>query len=643
VDQNRRELLIELEDAVEQIFLDLDALRGALDDNRVRRQLIDRIFRRVHSIKGSAASFGLDSVSLVAHEFETLLAALRDGSVDIDSDVLDLCETTTEAISESLSFAAAGTPEPPREDLFKELAAAAAGNADRSQDNRFLSSVPEEVRQSLTESEQRRFANLIAEGNAAFIVRSAFEPEAFAAGFPQLQQRLAGCGEVISTSPAVDPESQKVSFVLLYASTLTSEALHRELAAVCNAQVECLATDASAESVASSADRAQLPSYVASRSTFVRVEVDRLDRLISETHDLFKTTTNALDSRTAEALPSELSDAVRRSFLTLEEELINLRMVTLGPTLQRAMRAGRSAARASSKSIQFHVTGAEARIDKIVADAIADPLVHLVRIAVDLGIEGSAVRERSGKSAGGTILIAAVKEGSQTIIRVTDDGQGIDPVQVSDAARRLGIVEPDARLDFERSLRLIFRPGFTTVTTVSDVSGRGVGLDVVENGVEQVGGELRVSSKSGEGTTFEIRLPVTFGLLTAMVVVAGGIRYCIASDDLIEQGQQRGADDNLPIVSLQELLGSPTQVKGEATQQLLTCRLPNEYASSNNGFKRLRLAVDEVEGREEVLVRNLGRHAGRWYGIAGATELRDGTVALVLDLPRLLTWQSPHN
>jgi two-component system chemotaxis sensor kinase CheA len=333
----------------------------------------------------------------------------------------------------------------------------------------------------------------------------------------------------------------------------------------------------------------------------------------------------------------------------LENELINLRMVSLAPTLQRAMRVGRSAARSAGKEIDFEVAGKDLRVDKVLADALADPLIHLIRNAVDHGIEFANERVRLGKDRRGTIRIEAMSEGAQSRIRVIDDGCGIDPLVISKAAARLGIVSEPSELDFERSLRLIFRAGFTTLASATDVSGRGVGLDVVETAVEQVGGELRVSSKPGAGTTFEIRLPVTFGLLSATVVVSRGNRYCIPANQVLtsqtfrkkpmkdKQGKRTNRADARPI-DLSELLGQSSAKKhSRKSAQLIACRLSeSEQQANGDTLNQVTLIVDEVQGIEEVLVRSLGRHGGRWYGVAGATELRDGSVALVLDLPRLL-------
>jgi two-component system chemotaxis sensor kinase CheA len=326
--------------------------------------------------------------------------------------------------------------------------------------------------------------------------------------------------------------------------------------------------------------------------------------------------------------------------------LIKLRLVSLGPTLQRAVRAGRAAARLAGKEMDFEVRGAEISLDKLLVDAIADPLIHLVRNAVDHGIETVAERTRAGKQPRGTVRIEALSEGSQSRLRVADDGRGVDPLLVAAAAARLGIPASEPPLDIDRSLRLIFRPGFTTLTAATHVSGRGVGLDIVETMVEQVGGELRVSTEPNLGTTFEIRLPVTFGLVTTNVVVSDGNRYCIPASqtlgiDAIDVVDGSSGANQLRQVSLRDLLGQTDQSEESEDSgnqlHLITCQFIDERAGLSSQEKKcVGIVVDRVEGPQEVLVRNLGRHAGRWYGIAGATELRDGTVALVLDLPRLV-------
>lgn len=666
MDQSQKEFLVEIEQLIEQIFSDLDELRENRADARLCRQLIDRIFRRVHSVKGSAASSGLDSLAQLAHHFESLLDAVRAGRTALDEDVLEACETATNALAESLMLAAAENgqnPEVAPRGLFELLTAlterGAGDNLDHLSDiDTILQNIPAEFWETFTEAEKNRLATVAGDDTPLFVVVAPFDIANFETGFTDLQARLAKCGEIISTSPAVDDnDPAKINFRVIYASPLTPN----DLRAAVNEFADLTLVAVGGESRLSDSPGARAIPSVATLSNSVRTDLDRLDRIISSTHELSRLTSNALSrakgahsATDANEDVGQLDEQIERSFKSLEADLINLRMVDLGPTLQRAARAGRAAAREAGKDIDFEVIGAELRIDKMLVDAIGNPLIHLVRNAVDHGIEDTEARARAGKERRGRIRIEALNEGSSSRVRIADDGCGIDPIVVSDAAKRLGIVEAESAPDFEQSMRLIFRPGFTTVTMASEISGRGVGLDVVETAVEQVGGELRVSSALERGTTFEIRLPVTFSLLAATVCVSAGRPYCIpsmqtaafetidksATIQAIREKQITIGTDRLPLVCLRELLGQPAAENGSSQQsQLIVLAFSEEQAGSrgDDSVKRIGLIVDAVAGTEEVLVRSLGRHAGRWYGVAGATELRDGDVALVLDLPRTFT------
>ena len=653
MDHNQSEFLSEIEELVENIFADLDGLRATRTDGRTRRELIDRTFRHVHSVKGSAASYGLEVVSQIAHELESLLDEVRAGRVLVDAEVLDACESATEALLESLSLAAAGVVEPSRWALFARLQAAAQSKtvAINAQDREaILASIPIEIRQSLTEPEKQRVLNIAVEGAPLFIVSATFEINTFDEEFSRLRTLLSEFGDVVSTSPAIDDEHpEKINFRVLYASETDPETIVSASTPFPHVRFTEILGRRAGSGESSSLASTQPPVSALSKS--VRTDLDKLDGLISSTHELLRTTSTTLElaiaqPATATERLAQLNEQIRSSFIGLEDELINLRMVSLGPSLQRALRAGKAAARSAAKEIDFEITGADTRLDKLLVEALVDPLIHLVRNAVDHGVETGAEREAAGKKQRGTVRVAVFSEGSQTRLRVIDDGRGVDPTAISEAAMRLGITH-EPNLDIERSLRLIFRPGFTTVSSASGISGRGVGLDIVETGIEQVGGELRVSSSPGRGTTFEIRLPVTFGVIAANVVVSAGHHYCIPTNqtlgiEAIEVIDGTSAANRLRQVSMRDLLGQPEAPEDDSNKlHLITCQFTDERAGISQETKRVGIVVDRVEGPQEVLVRNLGRHAGRWYGIAGATELRDGTVALVLDLPRLLS--APHS
>jgi two-component system, chemotaxis family, sensor kinase CheA len=666
VDQTRRQFLAETEDLVEHIFVDLDEAREKQGDRLLQREVVDNLFRNVHRIKGSAASFGLDGLNEIAHEFETLLSAIRDRRTVLDDVVIDVCEEAASTLAESLNLAASGVVEPSRRALFERIKTLAQGNSHSpaADIDSILSKLPFEIWQSLTDEEKQRLVQAVEEGVHLCVVRTSFDIATFDEEFYRLKEKLAQRGAVISTTPTVDAEhSDKINFRVLFASSAGVPAIAAELIDFSGVDVTEVASSGDTASGGPEATplAADLrPASVSSLSNFVRTDLDDLDGIISSTHELFRLTSKALTlalSQTGfgQELREHLEDLdakIRRAFIKVEDELIGLRMVSVGPILQQANRAGKAAARASNKEINFQVAGSDLRVDKLLRDAIADPLVHLVRNAVDHGIETFDERRQWDKKDRGLVRIAAFSEGGQTCVRVQDDGRGVDPARVSEAAIARGIIRSDDTLDMDRSLRLIFRPGFSTVASASALSGRGVGLDVVENAVETVGGELRVSSERGKGSIFEIRFPVSFGVLHALAVGCADTYYCLDSSSVVTnetidaaqvetaaEGREflRSENEMLPVMRLRELLGLSAEESGVENLEVIVCELPGSVGERLNGKKRVGIIVDSIAGTEEVLVRSLGRHAARWQGVAGATELRNGEVALVLDLPRLLS------
>ncbi len=661
MDANRRQFLAEAEDLIEQVFVELDELRATSHQPRTQRELVDEIFRRIHRIKGSAGSFGLDEPSEIAHEFEHLLSAIRSNNVSLGSETLEACESAATALLESLQLASSGDVRRSRLELFDRIQTVIQMNRVTHGGNPEieLSGIANEFWQSLSDDERQRLAKALDERTNLCQVMTSFDISTFDDQFNHLKQALLQHGQIIASSPVVNEErSHQINFRVLFATESTAEEMNLHLQDFPGASVNSVSLRPAQPEVVGEVGQ-RTGADVSSASNVIRMDANELDRLISSTHELFLTTTGALDLARSEPnlgkqiqqRLGELDEQVRRSFLGLEEELIGLRMVSLGPVLRRAARAGRAAARLSDKEVDFQIVGASLRLDKVLCNAIVDPLIHLVRNAVDHGIETAGATRSSTKR--GLVRIEANTLGGQTCLRVIDNGRGVDPELVADAAVRMGIIDKNTVCDIARSLRLIFRPGFTTLSSPSSISGRGVGLDVVETAVEQVGGEVRVSSEPRKGSTFEIRLPATFGLIQAMLIVSENNYYCIDSSQVVETRQlsdsqiersdpgevlktRRGV---LPLIRMRELLGQPVGTSTVEPGAIIVCDISSssvESESAEKGSNRLGIIVDEVYSTGEMLVRGLGRYAGRWSGVAGAIELRDGTVALVLNLPRLV-------
>jgi two-component system chemotaxis sensor kinase CheA len=289
-------------------------------------------------------------------------------------------------------------------------------------------------------------------------------------------------------------------------------------------------------------------------------------------------------------------------------------------------------------------------IDTTLADAIAEPLLHLVRNAVGHGIETPEERIAAGKQPMGKVKLAAFSEGSLIHISISDDGRGIDLDRVVAAASKRGIADQGPTFTMDQGLRLIFRPGFSTMTEVSELSGRGIGLDIVDRAMEQAGGEVRVATEPGVGTTFAMILPAALALVECVIVRSAEQFYCIESSRAsslgsLEEGRLKGiaADglmnwqgEELPFVRLRNLLAQPYDVDPHGRHSLVVWQVAEHRAPKAAGHNRCALLVDDIAGQQETLVRSLGRHAARWPGVSGAAELLDGNVALVLDLGELM-------
>lgn len=662
-DRTRREFLAEIEELIEQLFAETEELRRRQDHVPLRRELLGRIFRYVHSIKGVAASAGFDGVSELAHLVESLLDSARAGRIAVDDSVVDTLEDATNAMSESLSAAAAGGAEPPPPALIRRLMDLAEQDSSAATLNAKLPlpDLPTDIAQSVNEQERRLMLEALREDQRLYLVGASFDVATFEKEFQGLREALTQSGEVIVTVPTAESlRPDQISFRIVYAADLEMLELKNRFAAFheiifteLGQQTNKSQTDEDEARSQAAADRAR-PAPASLPSSFIRVDLDELDRLISSAHEVFRETDRALDFVSGNLVAESraelqnLDAQLRQSLMALEEQIINLRMVSLGRTIQRAIRAGRVAARVSGKEIEFSAAGGDLRIDKLLCDAIADPLLHLVRNAVDHGFETPEERTKAGKKSAGRVRIEARSEGGRARISVSDDGRGIDPEVVSRVAAKLGLVEKGTTLNMDQSLRLIFKPGFSTTTTISNVSGRGVGLDVVESAVEQAGGAVRVRTQPGKGSEFEIRLPATFGILRSLVTVVDGFRYCVDASQIVArleidsdrlersaQGESLSWEGKaLSVTRIHELLAQPDDESRRAGKlEGLICQLPD---GNGRSFKHNAIVVDTVDGTQDVLLRSLGRHAARWIGIAGAAELRDGSVALVLDLPALL-------
>jgi two-component system, chemotaxis family, sensor kinase CheA len=369
----------------------------------------------------------------------------------------------------------------------------------------------------------------------------------------------------------------------------------------------------------------------------IRVDADRLDRLIDTVGELVIAGAGA--SLRAQLSGDEMLQIALGEVMRLVEEVrdntLQLRMVPIGTTFGRFQRVVRDVSAALGKDVALTISGGDTEVDKGLVEKIGDPLMHLVRNALDHGVEAPEVRVAAGKPARGTLRMHAFHDSGSIVIEVGDDGGGISAERVLAAAVERGLVAAGTNLSEQEIYALIFEPGFSTASEVSDLSGRGVGMDVVKRNVMSLRGTIDVDSRAGEGTTFRIRLPLTLAIIDGFMVGVGDSTYVIPLEQVIEcvelpaGGQQRGCMDLrgevLPFVRLRSLF----ELEGQASRRENVVVV--EYAGAKTG-----LVVDALMGEFQTVIKPLGALFGNVPGIGGSTILGNGDVALILDVPMLV-------
>ena len=379
----------------------------------------------------------------------------------------------------------------------------------------------------------------------------------------------------------------------------------------------------------------------------VRVDIEKLDTLMNLVSELI-IAKNSLVS--ASAMSGNSSQAVNEQIEYLEsvttslhESVMKVRMVPIESTVNKFPRMVRDLQKKLGKKMELYMSGEETELDRTVVDQIGDPLMHLLRNSADHGLEPAAVRKERGKPEVGSIFLDAYQDGNNVVIEVRDDGNGIDTKAVKNKAIERGVITPEQgeAMSEKEIIDLLFNAGFSTAKVVSDVSGRGVGLDVVKSMIESLSGEVEVKSKLGEGSTWTIRLPLTLAIIQALMVEIGDEKYAIAlgsiqtiedilpSDVKLVQAKEviQLRDLVIPLIRLNEILDIPS--KKDAGENLVVVVV-------KKGDKLAGLVVDELIGQQEIVIKSLGKYISKCKIISGATVLGDGEVALILDANSLI-------
>ncbi len=583
------------------------------------------LFRAAHTIKGMSAAMGYTAVAELTHEMESVLDRVRRGDELLSPLLLDLLFAAADALERGIELAVAGRAD---ELNVLELVMRLRGAGPRT---------PTEELAIPTNTEEFAIPPVMVDGRLQLRVRlGAATPLRGVRAF-LVVRRAETLGRVVEVQPAVEAlqrEEFDREFRLCIETTAAPALVVEQLSAV--GEVESVVVEGgSGRGTADVADR-----WRATRS--VRVELARLDRLTNQIGELV-IARGRLAQLTAENGDNELKETVAtasRMIAELQDGIMSCRMVPVGQVFDRFPRLVRDAARSLGKRIEFSVQGQEIELDRSMLDEIGEPIVHLLRNAVDHGIESPEIRVAGGKPEQGRLRLTATRERSSVMIRVEDDGRGIDRELVLRKARELALLREDvAELSEDELLRLIARPGFSTARNVTALSGRGVGIDIVQSKVRALGGSVEIRSAEGEGTVVTVRLPLTLAIVRALLARVGEETYAVPLthvDETVElercavrtvQGREvmvmRG--DVLPLLRSRTLFELPASEN--AREQVIVLEM---------GERRAGLVVDELTGQQDIVVKQFDPVRGGAAMFGGATILPDGSPALIVDAGSLL-------
>lgn len=645
-----------LDEADEQLQ-SLNELLLALEKSPDDGETIKEIFRIAHTLKGMSATMGFEGMAHLTHAMEDHLDVVRRGEAALSQEGVNLLFLCLDALS-SMTEAIRHDGREPASDvtalidrLHEQKADEGAGEGEADV------AAPE-----LTALESEWVVEARRRGMAVYELAVTLSSDCSmkAARAYMVVTRLTEQGEIIKTFPPVEDLEKELfdrTFWVYFASHDEEEEIRREVLQVSEVEsvtVKALSSDEEPEDQeeavtamedkgagnAPAAERKDAAQDTRKLSRTVRVDIGRLDKLMNLVGELVigraRIERLAQEAR-IKAFEEPLAQLGRISG-DIQELVTKLRMVPVSFVFDRFPRLVRDLSKSLGKEIRLELEGKETELDRNLIDEIGDPMVHLIRNCIDHGIERPEERLRAGKTKEGVVTIASYQEGNSVIIEVRDDGKGIDPERVRRKAVERGIVsrEEAQLLGDDDLVRLVLLPGFSTAEEVTDLSGRGVGMDAVKNKVESLGGQFQVESKFGKGTRVVIRLPLTLAIVVALLIRVGDETYAISLENveetlLVAKKEVRTVHGSpvttvrgeiLSLCDLAGILGTPVE-RGDVDEYPVVV--------VRNGNSRVGFIVDELIGQQEIVIKPLGRLFSKVKGVAGATILGDGNVALILE------------
>ncbi len=680
-----QDFLAEAEEIVEQLGTELANLSDMAESGEMNPEVLNSIFRGAHSLKGLAGMFSFVDVAELSHNMENLLDWLRLGKLNLTQQLMAVLFDSHELLNGLIRVLASGE----ETNMAQEIAACvskineclAPQEQQNSESPLEAIGLPAHVRDALTEYEEHRLKDNLAKGRTIFNVHTSFDLNTFDTELSAVTEILKGCGEVISTLPSVGVNLEtNIDFEILFGSKRSlaelKSAIERDAIAVyqfgSSAVIEETApailppsitpfVDAGLPAVSVSgkqrvpadsllhtlpfaSDDATLSAKSLSRT--VRVDIGKLDELMNIVGELVLANstiagvTNRMRNEGFSHIAVELGKAAKgleRKLSELQKGVMEIRMIPIGQLYEKMSRIVRKISREQGKRVDLKFFGADTELDKLIVEDISDPMMHIIRNAIDHGIESRDVRAAQGKNEKGTIRISSYQKGNHVVIEIEDDGGGIDVEKVKNKALQKGLVADISTVTDRDAIDFIFLPGFSTNETVSEVSGRGVGMDVVRNNISAISGMVDIETRKGEGSRFIITLPITLAIIKALVVLCSGRTYALPITSVLESFLM--TDNEIITVERREVV----QLR-EFTLPLLRldhyfdirrCDEPPKVfyvVVVGVAEKRLGIVVDDLVCQQDIVIKSLGESFKQFRGVSGAADLGDQRTILVLDI-----------
>jgi two-component system chemotaxis sensor kinase CheA len=676
-----RDFLAEAEEIVEQLGSELADLSDMAEGSDFNPDVLNSIFRGAHSLKGLAGMFGFTNISELSHNMENLLDWLRLGKIPLNRHIMSVLFDSHELLTSLLRVLSEGDHADSSNEITECIARINAcltppGKPVGVSPIQSLG-LPDHVKGALTEYEEHRLLDNLIKGKNIFNVHTSFDLNTFDQELTAVTEILKSCGEVISTLPSVGINMEThIDFEILFGSSrelddlegmlgsgvvsvsqLGNQDLH-EVLPPSTITSELSTGDAypikPEETVPSTRDLNTLTTPVSddaavsakSMSRTVRVDIGKLDELMNIVGELvmanstIASITTRMRNQGYSRMAIELgiaTKALEKKLSDLQKGVMEIRMIPVGQLYEKMSRIVRKISREQGKKVELKFFGADTELDKLIVEDISDPMMHIIRNAIDHGIEPSGKRLEHGKSEKGTIRISSYQKGNHVVIEVEDDGNGIDLEKIKSKALQKGLIGDVNSLSDREAIDLIFLPGFSTTDEVSEVSGRGVGMDVVRSNIAAISGMVDIETRKGEGSRFIITLPITLAIIKALIISCNGKTYSIPVTSVLES--LIVTDKEIRTIERKEVI-----YLRETTLPLL--RLENFFDISSNDIrpkefyvvvvgiaeKRLGIVVDNLLGQQDIVIKSLGESFKGFRGVSGAADLGDQRTILVLDV-----------